>query len=264
MRWATVKTLWTLTRLDTCLLVFTAILLPIYLDSGDFQFALDHALPMLTICMSGFVINDLNDIEKDRDNHPHRPLPSGGITQAGASVIYFILLAASLLAIKLYVEPRDVYLYLLLLLCLVNYNYVVAYAPKAKTFYVAAVGLIPLLIESTIAKNGKSAVTVAPSLFLFLLGREMLMDVQDARADSGTLAIVLGQRPTTRLGFAIKSIGSISLAFSIRSAGDALMIAALVALDICFIALWRFGRYRRAIIHATKLQLVIGIFYVAR
>jgi len=264
MRWATVKIACALTRLDSCLLVFLAVLLLIYITNGDFHFAFKHALPMLTICMSGFVINDLNDIDKDRENHPQSSLPSKKISEAGASVLYFTLLAISLLTIKLYVEASYVYLYLVLLLCLVNYNYVVAYCPILKTFYVAAVGLIPFIIISSIVQNGRSPLTVALSLFLFLLGREMLMDILDAEGDSGTLAIALGQKRSTAIGFTVKIIGSICLAFSIRNETDIGIIAALVIIDICFLALWSFNQYRRAIIQAMKVQLILGLYYIVR
>jgi geranylgeranylglycerol-phosphate geranylgeranyltransferase len=119
---AAVKVIGALTPFDTCVIVFLLIFLPTYYFSNNFVFSLTHALPLLTISICGFVINDLRDIEKDRKNHPNRPLPSSAISEIGASVIYFSLLGASLILIKLYVELPYVYLYLLFLIGLVNYN----------------------------------------------------------------------------------------------------------------------------------------------
>src|SRR5438874_105203 len=99
-----IKVACALTRLDTSTLVFISIFLPTYYDRRDLYFSFTHSLPILTICMCGFVINDLSDIEKDRENHPHRPLPSNMVGAVSASAIYFTLLTISLVLIKLYVD----------------------------------------------------------------------------------------------------------------------------------------------------------------
>jgi geranylgeranylglycerol-phosphate geranylgeranyltransferase len=212
--------------------------------------------------MCGFVINDLSDIEKDRENHPSRPLPSRTISELNASFIYFGLLAASLTMIKLLVEPRHVYLYVLLLIALINYNYVVAYLPAAKNLYVAIVGLLPIFILTSLVGNNSIIPLIVPSLFLFLLSREILMDVQDAKGDGRTFVNLIGPNGAENVAFALKFVGSLGLCLAIASREDAILVGLVVILDAIFLFAWKLGRYRRVQIHAMKLQLLIGIYFV--
>jgi geranylgeranylglycerol-phosphate geranylgeranyltransferase len=217
---------------------------------------------VLTICMCGFVINDLSDIEKDRENHPSRPLPSQTISELSASFIYFFLLAASLTMIKFFVEPRHVYLYLLLLTALINYNYVVAYIPAAKNLYVAAVGLLPIFILTSLVGNNSIVPLIAPPLFLFLLSREILMDVQDAKGDGKTFVNMIGSNGAENAAFGLKFMGSLGLCLAIANRVDAILVGLVVILDVIFLFAWKLNRYRRVQIHLMKLQLLVGIYFV--
>jgi geranylgeranylglycerol-phosphate geranylgeranyltransferase len=116
---ALVNSVLQLTRIDSSLLAYASVFVPVYWSSNNISYALDYSVPVLPICMCGYVINDLHDIEKDRQNHPARPLPSNQISQTWASVIYFVLLAISLAPIKVFIKDEYVYLYLLLLLALI-------------------------------------------------------------------------------------------------------------------------------------------------
>jgi geranylgeranylglycerol-phosphate geranylgeranyltransferase len=251
-----------LTRLDTCALVFLSILLPVYYRTYDLEFSLTSSVPILPICMCGFVINDLSDIEKDKQNHPHRPLPSHLISPIGASVVYFTLLATSLILVKLYVDLSLAYLYLLLLLALINYNYIVCYVPAAKNIYVATVGLIPIFIMASLIQNTASAYWVAPSLFMFLFGREVLMDVQDLKGDGETLTKAIGVNSAENFAFLLKIAGCIWLCLLIKSLVDAVVFLILISMELIFLACWRRKLHRRAIIHAMKLQPLLGIEYL--
>jgi geranylgeranylglycerol-phosphate geranylgeranyltransferase len=212
--------------------------------------------------MCGFVINDLSDIEKDRENHPDRPLPSRAISELNASFVYFGLLAVSLTMVKLFVEPRHIYLYVLLLIALINYNYVVAYIPAAKNLYVATVGLLPILILTSLIENNHIVPLIAPPLFLFLLSREILMDVQDAKGDGRTLVKLVGPNGAENAAFGIKFMGSFGLCLAIVNRTDAILVGLVVILDVIFLLVWKLTRYRRVVIHAMKLQLLIGIYFV--
>jgi len=258
------RIVWMLTRFDTCALVFLSVFLPTFYQTHDLHFSLAHSTPVLTICMCGFVLNDLSDIEKDRENHPARPLPSNAIGEVTASVLYFSLLGISLIAIKLYVSGSDVYLYVLLLIALVNYNYVVFYLPLAKNIYVAVMGLIPIFILGSLLDNNQGVGLVAPSLFLFLLGREVLLDVQDAGGDKGTLAKAIGLRSAENIAFALKLIGSLWLFAVTRGKLDFAVASSFVLLDVIFVVMWKMHRFRRPIIHLMKLQLLVGIYYLVR
>jgi 4-hydroxybenzoate polyprenyltransferase len=257
-----VVVLYALTRFDTCAIVFLSVLLPVYFLNGDLELSLRTSLPVLTICMCGFVINDLSDQEKDATNHPQRPLPSGAIGEVAASIVYFTLLAVSLFVIKMFVAPTSVYLYALLLIALINYNYVVAYVPLVKNVYVATAGLLPIIIVGSLVEAVPVVERMIPSLFLFLLGREMLMDVQDASGDGKTPAKMLGPRTTENVAFTLKVVGSAGLALVVGRTRDTALVIALVVLDFLFLWMWKRRLYRRLIIHLMKLQLLAGIYFL--
>ena len=251
-----------LTRLDTCALVFFSVFLPVYYSTQDLYFSVTNALPVLTISMCGFVINDLTDIDKDLINHPNRPLPSNLVTDVTASLLYFSLLTLSLTMIKIYVDLSRVYLYVLLLIGLINYNYVVRYVPVAKVIYVAGVSIIPLLILSSLINNRWSVRVVVLSLFLSVLGREILMDIEDVAGDERTLPKVLGSTLTENTALAMRFIGSLNLMFVSRGPVGAAILVTLLASDAAFTCLWKAHWYRRPIIHLMKLQLLFGIYYL--
>src|SRR3954466_2069741 len=125
MRVSSIRLVSQLTRLDSCAIVFLCVAIPLFVATGDLYDSPLRALPLLTISMCGFVINDIHDIEKDRLNHPERPLARNDLSPFTASVIYFLLLGISLVLVKALVDLAHVYLYLLLLISLINYNYIV-------------------------------------------------------------------------------------------------------------------------------------------
>src|ERR1700742_3690788 len=128
-------------RLDTSAIVSASVAVPLYFKTNDLALALGKSLPLLAITMCGFILNDIHDVERDRENHPRRPLPREDLTEIQAAVIYFVLLACALIVLRAFVAPEIAVLYLLLLVALMNYNYVVKYFPILKNVYVASVSL---------------------------------------------------------------------------------------------------------------------------
>jgi geranylgeranylglycerol-phosphate geranylgeranyltransferase len=250
-----------LTRLDTSAIAFLSLVLPLYSSTSNIQYSIIHSLPILTISMSGFVINDLHDIEKDKTNHPNRPLPSKKISPVVACILYFVLLALSLALIKANVEPPYTYIYLLLLIGLINYNYVVAYIPSLKDFYVATIGIFPLFILSSLLP-GRGHVPVIICLFLFLLGREMLMDIEDLDGDGETLVKKIGVAKSTYIAFGVKLVGSLVLSQQINDIWGGVILLTVVASDLLFFLFWIRSAVRSAVLFCMKLQLLLGIYYL--
>lgn len=212
--------------------------------------------------MSGFVINDLHDIERDDQNHPNRPLPSRRITPVSAAVVYFSFLAVSLILLRAYVKREEMYLYLLLLLALVNYNYIVGYFPTLKDVYVAAVGILPIQILSSFMPLDRKYLVVSLSLFLFLLGREILMDIEDAPGDGETLAKKIGLLRAADFAFALKALGVTLLFLAARGYLDKVLVVIFLLADFWFYFLWRRNRLRKECLALMKLQLCLGIFFL--
>jgi geranylgeranylglycerol-phosphate geranylgeranyltransferase len=251
-----------LSRADTSTIVFLSLVIPLYYATSDLHYAIAKSISVLTISMCGFVINDLHDIEKDSQNHPDRPLPRGQISVQWAGVLYFSLLGISLTLVKLYVAPADAFLYLSLLLGLINYNYAVSYFPSTKNLYVAALGLLPVIILVRLLPSEKNYWIVLLALFLFLLGREMLMDINDAKGDPLTLVKKIGLGRSTKLAFAIKIVGLFALAGQMKDQTGVIIFVILVSWDCLSIYLWSRGRARLPILFCMKFELFFGIYYL--
>lgn len=141
------------------------------------------ARPILTASMSGFVLNDIYDVERDRINHPTRPIPSGHLSSSAATILYFALLGGSLLTIKLYAPMDQLFLYLTFVLLFSNYNFVVEKVLRLKNLFVAVVTIIPVWIVADLIALDSTRFVLMASLLLYIVGRELLMDVQDMEGD---------------------------------------------------------------------------------
>lgn len=259
---SSIRLLGQLTRLDTCAIVFLCVAIPLFLVTGDPYDSTLRALPLLTISMCGFVINDIHDIEKDRLNHPDRPLARNELSPFAASIIYFLLLGISLVLVKALVDLSHVYLYLLLLIGLINYNYVVLHVPVLKNVYVAFVGTLPLLILASLVPQRAGYIFVIASLFLFLLAREILMDIEDVAGDGETFSKVVGIERAQWIAFSAKGIGDLALITKVHEGWSAVILGIIVLSDLLCVWLWRQGSRRQAVLLVMKLQLLLGIYFV--
>lgn len=252
-----------ISRLDTSLIVFLSLAVPLYLRLHDYRMALGRSLPLMVIAMCGFILNDIHDAERDEENHPNRPLPRKQLTDTHAAIIYFVLLAAALAALRAFVDAPMAAWYLLLLVALINYNYIVTFFPFLKNIYAAGTGTIPLVILALTLGRDQVSVTTLVALFCFLLGRELLMDVEDLRGDGNTLAKILGPVLATYAGFALK-LGSVGVLLAGASGRLSINLAiAILALDVVFAVAWTKQQFRRVVLHGMKAQLALGIAYVA-
>ena len=141
------------------------------------------ALSASLVLMSGNAINDVYDVESDRVNKPHRPLPRGDLTKRDAETISVVL--AILAVIVGY---------------MININCFLVSILYASVFYFYAVWLKPLgfignvvvssgtgvsLIFGALTVNGITPTTLvfAVCAFILNLGREIVKGVEDIEGD---------------------------------------------------------------------------------
>jgi len=251
-----------LSRIDSCILTSLTVFLPIFYHTNSLRIGISEAIPILPIMMCGFVANDINDIEKDSVNHPNRPLPSKEVSVIVAVVLYFVLLSISLILIKTNIQGILIIHYIVFLIGIINYNYIVEYFPWIKNFYVATIGIAPILIA--IESSGLSIVyyCLAISFALFILGREILMDVHDAEGDSDSLALRFGKQKSIRLAFVIQSIGLAILIPLCSNVQKACLLGILILVTIIFVKMWKEESYQHSIIMTMKLQMFLGLFFL--
>lgn len=257
----TARSLLKLTRLDSSLLVTLSIFIPLFVRTKDLSLSLGKAIPLLFIAICTFIANDLDDVEKDRINHPERPLPSGNINSSFAATLYFTCLASALFTTRFYVQPNIAFWYYLLLTLSISYGYVVDCFPGFKSLYVACAISVPALIVVTYYPHEKRLHLVAGSVFFFVLGRELCMDFVDRAGDAVSFMHKIGARPLAMAAFSSQTVGLLLLAVQankLLDVADVILIASLLVLSSFY---WfKLASYRRAIA-LMKAQLFVGLYF---
>lgn len=253
-----------LVRLDFCLLTFLSVFVPLVVRTGEVGSSIRRAVPLLFISMCTFIVNDLDDIERDVVNHPERPLPSGRIAPALAVIYYFMCLGAALLTIRSYAEIAVQFWYYLLLIASISYGYVIEFTPAIKAPYVAACVSVPVIIIAITYPRERDLITIAVALFLFALGRELCGDVVDRRGDRPSILHAVSPQSIGFVAFLLHVVALVLLATRSADGKDAaalLLVAALTAIagDFWF----RHAKYDSAIT-VMKGQMFLGLYYIAR
>jgi geranylgeranylglycerol-phosphate geranylgeranyltransferase len=253
-----------LVRPYSSLPAFLAICLALLSRTHDLTLSLKKSIPMLFVGMCTFIANDLDDIEKDRINHPDRPMPSGEIKPAIATICYFISLAASLFTIRFYIGSTPVsFLYYVLLSLCISYRYIVEYLPGVKPAYVAAAASVPILIVVTYypRENGLYSLTVA--VFLFVLGRELCEDLLDRPGDPVSFIHSLAPRRVATIALLCQAAGLFLLSFQARGWMEVIdLFVILVVLTLSYICWFRLRRFTTATA-LMKGILFLGLYFLA-
>lgn len=258
----TLRAILRLTRLDSSLLAALAIFLPMFVRSKNLELSLGKAIPLLFIGMCTFIANDLDDLEKDRVNHPDRPLPARHLTPEVAAVLYFISLGAALFSTRHFVAPYIAFWYYGLMTLSISYGYIIDWLPSVKTPYVAAASSVPVLILATSYPNESRLLVVAATVFLFTLAREICGDVLDRAGDA--IAYMHRFRPKSLavVSYSLQLIGLLLLAMQIRKLGDLIDLIAMTSLLALSSVCWfKLARYRRATF-LMKIQFFVGLYFL--
>jgi len=212
------------------------------------------------MCM--FILNDINDIERDRINHPKRPLPVGSITVETAAVVYLTLFSVSHALVWVLIETSVHYIYLLGFLLAINYNTVVDYLPRMKNVYVALTSLVPVIIVNTAASARLIPISIAVALFLFVFGREILMDLQDSSGDGLTLAKALPARTATTVAFVLQGVAILMLGFHLSNPIRIVSLALIFLLYLVILLRWGENASRQLLINLMKLELLASLAFL--
>lgn len=187
------------------------------------------------VTAGGNVLNDLEDIEGDRVNHPERPLVTGAITVQGARILAIALfvggIEAALPVIFLY--PLVGVILAIALSAMLGYEFRLKAAGLAGNAVVAALTALVFLYGGAAAGNALLLAPFAAMALLATLSREVIKDMEDVAGDVSRQTL-----PKTR---GLPFSGSVA-----RAAVGAAIVLSFVPL------LW--------FVHASS---VAGIIYVA-
>lgn len=251
-----------LVRLGSSLSPFLAILVPLFLRTNNLGLSLGRATPILFICFCTFIANALDDIEKDRVNHPERPLPAQELTPAIAVTLYFIALFLALFLARHYVPERLAFWYYGLIAISISYGYIVDFCPVLKVPYVAAtVSALPLMMTAWFPTETRLYFVVA-AVFLFTAGKEICMDIRDRQGDPVSYMHRFKPAPLAIVAFTLEGLGLLVLMAQSRRTGDVIDSIVMTALLLLAITYWfKVANYRRAIF-LMRLQFLLGIYFL--
>jgi 4-hydroxybenzoate polyprenyltransferase len=185
-----------LIRIEKSIFNSLSILFPILYFTQNVSLSLKYSIPVFFILTTGFIINDINDLEKDKINNSNRVLPKKDISINKAIILYYFFLAAALLAVKLLIPLNHVFIFLLYLVLMINYDYLIIAYPYLKNLYVAMVASIHLTILYLIIPIN---IFILIGLLINVLCREIYMDIRDIRGDGSTFAKVTGVKKTGKV-----------------------------------------------------------------
>jgi geranylgeranylglycerol-phosphate geranylgeranyltransferase len=258
----TLRAIVQLTRLETSLLGFLAVFVPLFVRNDDLSLSFRRAIPLLFVSICTFVANDLDDIEKDKVNHPDRPLPAGHFSPVFAVVLYFTSLALALFSTRYFISPGIDFLYYGAISLSISYGYIAEYIPILKTPYVAIAATVPILIVAASYPNEARLYIVAGSVFLMTLGREICMDIKDRAGDPVSFMHRFRPMPLGGVAFSIQTLGLILLVILINGVGDTIDWLAMTFLLLLAGVFWfKFESYKLALI-LMKVQLFIGLYFL--
>jgi len=165
-----------------------------------FSPALAAALSAGFIAASGYVINDVFDVDIDRINRPGRPLPAGRISLNAATRYALLLAVAGLISAAF---TRQWYC---MAIAVFNSLLLYAYARWLKAAPLIGNLVVAYAAASVFVFGGLANHNLLPSLgfsyfaFFYTLVRELVKDAQDIEGDTAlharTLAILIGEKPT--------------------------------------------------------------------
>lgn len=252
-----------LLRLDSSLIIFLIVFIPLLTRTKDLRLSLGKATPLLFIGFCTFIANGLDDIEKDKINHPERPLPSGRINPSLAAILYFLFLALALLTARHYITTGAAFWYYALLALSTSYGYVVDCFPGIKSLYVAGATTIPVLIVATLFPSEWRLLVIAGSVFFFVLGKELCMDILDRPGDVQSFMHRIDSRRIANSAFFLQALALLLVAIQADGSTDIAGLLAMLVLFLLSVICWtRRADHHRALV-LMKAQLLVGLSFLA-
>ena len=196
------------------------------------------------VTAGGNVLNDLEDIEGDRVNHPERPLVTGAISVQGARILAVGLFAGGIEAALpvILVEPLVGVILAIALASMLAYEFRLKAAGFGGNLLIAALTGLVFLYGGAAAGNVLVLVPFAAMAFLASASREVIKDMEDMEGDVGRSTLpkthglpVAGRVARVTVGAAI-ALSFVPLFWFVRAASDAgiIYLALVVLADAIF------------------------------
>ncbi|GBF09585.1 probable (S)-2,3-Di-O-farnesylgeranylglyceryl synthase [Aeropyrum pernix] len=171
-------------------------------------------IDLVTVVVAGYclssvamITNDIIDLEIDRINAPHRPLPAGKVSTVEATILSIFLAALGFLA-AISVDLITTAFYLGGLALSLLYNTLLKRTGLPGNIVVAALVSAPFMYASLEAGGLGGPMSVFSTMvFLAVLGREVAKGVPDVEGDKAagvrTVAVVFGKKTAAAVASAL-------------------------------------------------------------
>ncbi|MFW9855351.1 MAG: geranylgeranylglycerol-phosphate geranylgeranyltransferase [Candidatus Thorarchaeota archaeon] len=217
------------------------------------------------VAVGGYAMNDVFDIEIDKINMPHRPLPSGYLTLNQAKTYAAILfIIGNLLALMI-----DVPAFLLAFSAgLLLYMYA-AYFKRAGFLGNIMIGIltaVPFIFGGLLTASYETMIFPALFAFLLIVGREVIKDIEDVRGDRmesvKSVALTYGVGTARNLGYAflvvLMVISPLPIILGYYSSPIFIVIVLGIDVAILFVGYLLFKRNEEEIVrNATRCKRLL-------
>ena len=178
-----------LTRPGNMILTAIAVVAGSFIAAGpeimDFQIEVAICCVCSMILVGGGnALNDYNDRETDKENHPERPIPSGSISADTASIYAQALLGSGLLILLFALENKMPFV-----IALIGILLLTAYENGLKAAGISGNITVGLMSGAVFLFAGMAVNDPGPTLWMFGLAvlatitREIIKDIQDLEGD---------------------------------------------------------------------------------
>ena len=179
-----------LTRPGNMVLTAIAVIAGAFIAAGtnvsDFQIEiLICCFCSMMLVGGGNALNDYNDRETDKENHPERPIPSGKVSADSAYTYAQSLLGLGLLILLLFLENKMPFV-----VALIGVLLLIAYENGLKAAGITGNVAVGLMSGAVFLFAGMAVNDPGPTLWMFGLAvlatitREIVKDIQDLEGDT--------------------------------------------------------------------------------
>jgi geranylgeranylglycerol-phosphate geranylgeranyltransferase len=195
----------------------------------------------------GMVINDFFDIEIDRINKPHRPLPSGAVSKFDALMFY-----AGISGIGLIMSAYSTRTALIIAFVAVPVIFLYSQRYKSTPLFgnllVGTLTGVAFIYGGAAVDNITKAIMPAVFAFLINVGREIIKDMEDVEGDARLNAV------TFPVKFGMKKAGNLATGF----------LAAVVIATIVPYAIGMYGTEYFIAVNAGVNTVIVYVVYALR
>jgi len=179
-----------LTRPGNMVLTAIAVVAGAFIAAGTdiFNFQIEILICCLCSMMlvgGGNALNDYNDRETDKENHPKRPIPSGKVSPDSAYMYAQVLLGLGLLILLFTLENKMPFV-----IALIGVILLMAYENGLKAAGITGNVVVGLMSGAVFLFAGMAVNDPGPTLWMFGLAvlatitREIVKDIQDLEGDT--------------------------------------------------------------------------------